>query len=97
MTPDETLEVTRMYSVAGCVAHVEPQVVRLRPFRAPHHTVSYAGLIKSTLERRPQRTRPITASSWSRKSSAKLCADEPAESSGSGQGQQGPAFPSSVR
>jgi magnesium chelatase family protein len=44
MTPDETLEVTRIYSVAGVLAPDTP-VVRQRPFRAPHHTVSYAGLV----------------------------------------------------
>ena len=44
MTPEETLEVTRIYSVAGVLAPHTP-VVRQRPFRAPHHTVSYAGLV----------------------------------------------------
>jgi magnesium chelatase family protein len=44
MTPDETLDVTRIYSVAGVLARGTP-VVRERPFRAPHHTVSYAGLV----------------------------------------------------
>jgi magnesium chelatase family protein len=44
MTPSETLEVTRIYSVAGVLAPTTP-VVRHRPFRAPHHTVSYAGLV----------------------------------------------------
>ena len=44
MTPDETLEVTRIYSVAGALPGDTP-VVRRRPFRAPHHTVSYAGLV----------------------------------------------------
>jgi magnesium chelatase family protein len=44
MTPEETLEVTRIYSVAGVLGPDAP-VVRQRPFRAPHHTVSYAGLV----------------------------------------------------
>src|SRR5947209_1862380 len=44
MTPDETLEVTGIYSVAGVLAPHTP-VLRQRPFRAPHHTVSYAGLV----------------------------------------------------
>ena len=44
MTPQETLEVTRIYSVAGVLPPDTP-VVRQRPFRAPHHTVSYAGLV----------------------------------------------------
>ena len=44
MTSEETLEVTRIYSVAGVLPPGTP-VVRRRPFRAPHHTVSYAGLV----------------------------------------------------
>ena len=52
MTPDETLEVTRIYSVAGVLAGGTP-VVRLRPFRAPHHTVSYAGLVGGGSSPRP--------------------------------------------
>ena len=52
MTPDETLEVTRIYSVAGVLAPGTP-VVRQRPFRAPHHTVSYAGLVGGGSAPRP--------------------------------------------
>jgi len=52
MTPDETLEVTRIYSVAGVLAADGP-VVRRRPFRAPHHTVSYAGLVGGGSSPRP--------------------------------------------
>jgi magnesium chelatase family protein len=52
MTPEETLEVTRMYSVAGVLAPGSP-VVRQRPFRAPHHTVSYAGLVGGGSSPRP--------------------------------------------
>ena len=52
MTPDETLEVTRIYSVAGVLAPDTP-VVRQRPFRAPHHTVSYAGLVGGGSSPRP--------------------------------------------
>jgi magnesium chelatase family protein len=52
MTPDETLEVTRIYSVAGALASGTP-VVRQRPFRAPHHTVSYAGLVGGGSSPRP--------------------------------------------
>jgi magnesium chelatase family protein len=44
MTRDECLEVTKIYSVAG---HLPPErpVIRQRPFRAPHHTISNAGLV----------------------------------------------------
>src|SRR5438445_6745740 len=52
MTPEETLEVTRIYSVAGVLARDTP-VVRQRPFRAPHHTVSYAGLVGGGSSPRP--------------------------------------------
>jgi magnesium chelatase family protein len=44
LTVEEALDVTRVYSVADQLTPDEP-LVRHRPFRAPHHTVSYAGLI----------------------------------------------------
>ncbi len=43
MTRGEALEVTRLHSVAGLLAG--GGLVRDRPFRAPHHTVSAAGLL----------------------------------------------------
>ncbi len=42
--PDEALEVTRIYSVADMLTMDNP-LMRVRPFRAPHHTISQAGLI----------------------------------------------------
>jgi magnesium chelatase family protein len=44
LTVDEALEVTRIYSVAGMLPADTP-LLRHRPFRAPHHTISYAGLV----------------------------------------------------
>lgn len=41
---DEALEVTRIYSVAGVLPPDQP-LLRSRPFRAPHHTISYAGMV----------------------------------------------------
>jgi magnesium chelatase family protein len=44
MTVDEALEVTKIYSVAGQLPSDTP-LIRTRPFRSPHHTISYAGLV----------------------------------------------------
>ncbi len=41
---DEALEVTKIYSVADMLPAGRP-LMRLRPFRAPHHTISQAGLV----------------------------------------------------
>lgn len=44
LTIDEAIAVTRIHSVAGLLDPACPLVIR-RPFRAPHHTVSAAGLV----------------------------------------------------
>ena len=44
LSVEEALEVTRIHSVAGVLKPGEPLVVH-RPFRAPHHTASAAGLL----------------------------------------------------
>jgi len=44
MSIDESLDVTRLYSIADKLPVGEP-LVRQRPFRAPHHTISHAGLV----------------------------------------------------
>ncbi|MFH1157128.1 MAG: YifB family Mg chelatase-like AAA ATPase [Pseudomonadota bacterium] len=52
MTSREALETTRIYSVAGLLRDSLPLVTR-RPFRAPHHTVSEAGLVGGGLKPAP--------------------------------------------
>jgi len=44
MTIEEALEVTKIYSVTGLLPPDKP-LIRQRPFRAPHHTISQAGLV----------------------------------------------------
>jgi len=44
MSPDEALEVTKVYSVSGKLPP-GTALIRQRPFRAPHHTTSHAGLV----------------------------------------------------
>jgi magnesium chelatase family protein len=50
MTRAEAIEVTRIHSVAGLHA---TGLVRARPFRAPHHTISAAGLVGGGAPPRP--------------------------------------------
>lgn len=51
MTPDETLDATKIYSVAGLLPPDTPLINR-RPFRAPHHTISHAGVSVAGVEAR---------------------------------------------
>jgi magnesium chelatase family protein len=44
MVIEEALDVTKIYSVSGMLSADVP-LVRQRPFRAPHHTISHAGLV----------------------------------------------------
>ena len=44
MTTDEALEVTKIYSVSGLLPPDTP-LIRQRPFRSPHYTISNAGLV----------------------------------------------------
>ncbi|MGB9617923.1 MAG: YifB family Mg chelatase-like AAA ATPase [Desulfomonilaceae bacterium] len=49
---EEALETTRIYSAAGLMGR-HGSVMRVRPFRSPHHTVSDAGLIGGGVIPRP--------------------------------------------
>jgi magnesium chelatase family protein len=44
LTPDESIETTRIYSVLGRLKPGQP-LLATRPFRPPHHTISNAGLV----------------------------------------------------
>jgi magnesium chelatase family protein len=44
LTPVESLETTRVYSAMGRLPAGEP-LMRQRPFRTPHHTISDAGMV----------------------------------------------------
>ena len=44
LTEEESIELTQIYSVTGNLSDDKPVVVT-RPFRSPHHTASYVGLI----------------------------------------------------
>lgn len=52
MTWEEALEVSQIYSIMGQLNTKQPLVTR-RPFRAPHHTVSNAGLAGGGSNPRP--------------------------------------------
>jgi len=49
---EEALEVTKIYSVAGMLQH-ENALMTERPFRAPHHTITDAGMVGGGTQTRP--------------------------------------------
>ena len=61
MVIEEALDVTKIYSVSGMLA-AETPLLRQRPFRAPHHTISHAGLVGGGRIPHPQVK--LVGSSW---------------------------------
>ena len=43
---EEALEITKIHSIAGLTQGQEPLITK-RPYRAPHHTISSASLVRS--------------------------------------------------
>jgi len=52
LTPEEALDCTKIHSVAGSLTGSDP-LVRTRPFRSPHHTVSAVALAGGGAKPRP--------------------------------------------
>lgn len=52
LTPDEALETTKIHSVVGKLRN-RLGLIAARPFRAPHHTISDAGLCGGGIDPRP--------------------------------------------
>ena len=49
---EEAIEITKIHSVSGLLSDPDG-LIATRPFRAPHHTISYAGLIGGGMIPRP--------------------------------------------
>lgn len=52
LTIEEALEITQIYSAAGKIDKANP-LIRIRPFRAPHHTISAPALVGGTALLKP--------------------------------------------
>lgn len=52
LTEQEALEVTKIYSICGLIPEGE-SIIKVRPFRSPHHTTSRIGLIGGGSKPRP--------------------------------------------
>ena len=54
LTLEESLELTKIYSIAGLLSSTDP-LIRKRPFRSPHHTSSAQALAGGGRNPRPGR------------------------------------------
>ena len=63
MTIEEALEATRIHSIAGMLPEGQSLLAQ-RPFRSPHHTISYAGLIGGGPTPAPERSPLPTRGSY---------------------------------
>ncbi len=52
LTYSESMQLTKIYSAAGCIAD-KGALIKLRPFRCPHHTISNHALIGGGVNPRP--------------------------------------------
>lgn len=52
LTRSESLEVTKIYSIAGLLGH-SGQLIRARPFRQPHHSATAAGILGGGRDMKP--------------------------------------------
>lgn len=55
---EESLEITKIHSVAGLLEENTPIITR-RPFRAPHHTISNSSLVGGGRIPKPRRNQFI--------------------------------------
>lgn len=51
---EESLEVTKIHSIAGLVSEENPLILT-RPFRSPHHTITSTALVGGGKSPRPRR------------------------------------------
>lgn len=54
MELEETLEITKIYSILGLTSIEEPLITQ-RPFRSPHHTITPASLVGGGKNPKPRR------------------------------------------
>lgn len=56
ITFDESLEVTKIHSIAGILSESNPLIIT-RPFRSPHHTITPVSLVGGGKNPKPRRNK----------------------------------------